>query len=108
MKRPGQSDDPLPAEAAEEVTARFESVPASESETGIDEVYVVFDGRRIAKRGDPGTLQAGTWVSLEPGFQRDGRRRRTGCDPRHDARLNQLSDHERAETRLTSPRPSKT
>jgi hypothetical protein len=29
----------------------------------------VFDGRRIAKRGNPGTLQAGTWVLLEPGFQ---------------------------------------
>ena len=29
----------------------------------IDETYVVFDGRRIAKRGNPGTLQAGTWVS---------------------------------------------
>ena len=23
---------------------------------------------RIAKRGRPGTAQAGTWISLEPGF----------------------------------------
>jgi hypothetical protein len=29
---------------------------------------VVFNGRRIAKRGHPGTKHAGTWVSLEPGF----------------------------------------
>jgi hypothetical protein len=47
---------------AEQVIARIESVPASE-----DEVYVVFDGKRIAKR--VGTAYAGTWVSLEPGFE---------------------------------------
>jgi hypothetical protein len=52
---------------AKEVIARIESVPASESETGHDEVYVVFDGKRIAKRA--GTAYAGTWVSLEPGFE---------------------------------------
>jgi hypothetical protein len=68
MKKPSQSDDTWPAEAAEEVTARFESVPASRSETGLNEVYVVFNGTRIAMRGHPGTPQAGTWVSLEPGF----------------------------------------
>jgi hypothetical protein len=34
---------------------------------GID-VFVVYDGVRIAKRGEPGTLQAGTWVSVEPGY----------------------------------------
>ena len=39
-----------------------------QSETGFDEMYVVFDGVRIAKRGRPNTSQAGTWVSLEPGF----------------------------------------
>jgi hypothetical protein len=32
------------------------------------DIFVVFDGRRVAKRGHPGTPQAGTWVSLEPGF----------------------------------------
>jgi hypothetical protein len=30
-------------------------------------LFVVFDGVRIAKRGERGTPQAGTWVSLEPG-----------------------------------------
>jgi hypothetical protein len=49
--------------------ACFEHVPASQSETGNDEIYVVFDGKRIAKRGSPGTPRAGTWVSIEPGFQ---------------------------------------
>ena len=32
------------------------------------DLFVVFDGKRIAKRGQPGTPQAGTWVSLEPGY----------------------------------------
>jgi hypothetical protein len=26
------------------------------------------DGKVIAKRGHPGTPQAGTWISLEPGY----------------------------------------
>jgi hypothetical protein len=54
-------------EMAKQVIARIETVPASESETGHDEVYIVFDGKRIAKR--TGTGYAGTWVSLEPGFE---------------------------------------
>jgi hypothetical protein len=37
-------------------------------ETDGIEVFVVYDGLRIAKRGEAGTLQAGTWVSLEPGY----------------------------------------
>jgi hypothetical protein len=32
------------------------------------DIFVVADGTRIAKRGHPGTPQAGTWVSLEPGW----------------------------------------
>jgi hypothetical protein len=44
--------------------AYFAHVPASQSETGRDEIYVVFDGKRIAHKG--GT---GAWVSIEPGFQ---------------------------------------
>jgi hypothetical protein len=32
---------------------------------GID-LFVVRDGKRIAKRGYPRTPQAGTWISLEP------------------------------------------
>jgi hypothetical protein len=31
-------------------------------------IFVCADGKRIAKRGEPGTLQARTWVSLEPGW----------------------------------------
>jgi hypothetical protein len=50
-----------------QVFAEIVSVPASESETGHDEVYVVFDGKRIAKRA--GTAYAGTWISIEPGFE---------------------------------------
>jgi hypothetical protein len=31
-------------------------------------LFIVFDGKRIARRGRPGTPQAGTWVSIEPGY----------------------------------------
>ena len=31
-------------------------------------IYVVFHGKRIAKRGEPGTPYAKQWVSLEPGY----------------------------------------
>ena len=33
------------------------------------DAFVVCDGVRIAKRGQPNTPEAGTWVSLEPGFR---------------------------------------
>jgi hypothetical protein len=32
------------------------------------DMFVIVDGVTIAKRGRPGTLQAGTWISLEPGW----------------------------------------
>ena len=32
-------------------------------------IFVFIDGAKVAKRGHPGTAQAGTWVSLEPGFE---------------------------------------
>jgi hypothetical protein len=31
-------------------------------------IFVFVDGVKVAKRGHPGTAQAGTWVSLEPGY----------------------------------------
>src|SRR5262249_15046914 len=40
---------------------------ASMESDGID-VFVVYNGTRIAKRADPKSPQAGTWVSLEPGY----------------------------------------
>jgi hypothetical protein len=33
------------------------------------DTFVVVDGVRIARRGYPGTSQAGSWVSLEPGWE---------------------------------------
>ncbi len=33
-----------------------------------DDLFILLDGRKIAKRGRPGTPQAMTWVSLEPGY----------------------------------------
>jgi hypothetical protein len=51
MNGPRRSSSPTRGEPPNEVFASFETVPASESETGLDETYVVFDGKRIAKRG---------------------------------------------------------
>jgi hypothetical protein len=31
-------------------------------------VFVLINGKRIAKRGEPGSPQAGTWISMEPGW----------------------------------------
>ena len=33
-----------------------------------NDLFVKLDGVSIAKRGRPGTQQAGQWVSLEPGY----------------------------------------
>jgi hypothetical protein len=33
-----------------------------------DDIFVIVDGVKIARRGAPGTAQAKTWVSLEPGW----------------------------------------
>ena len=45
-----------------------ETVPEDPSRPdGPSDLYLVFDGKRIAKRGKPGTLHAMTWISLEPG-----------------------------------------
>jgi len=41
---------------------------ASIESDGID-VFVVYNGVRIATRGNPNTRQAGTWVSLEPSYR---------------------------------------
>ena len=42
-----------------------EAVPEDPSRPdGPTDLYLVFDGRRIAKK--PGTLHAMTWISLEP------------------------------------------
>jgi hypothetical protein len=32
------------------------------------DTFLVVDGVTIAKRGQPGTAQAGAWISLEPGW----------------------------------------
>jgi hypothetical protein len=39
---------------------------------GID-LFVLVDGVKIAKRGHPRTAQAGTWISLEPGWSVESR-----------------------------------
>jgi hypothetical protein len=33
-----------------------------------EDTFVVANGVTIAKRGRPGTVHAGTWISLEPGW----------------------------------------
>jgi len=39
-----------------------------------EDIYIVADGVKIAKRGHPGTLQAKTWITLEPGWNVSGGR----------------------------------
>jgi hypothetical protein len=36
------------------------------------DLLISFNGKLIAKRGQPDTPQAGTWVSLEPGWTVEG------------------------------------
>jgi hypothetical protein len=49
------------------------------NENGEPELYIIFNGVRIAKRGHPDTPQARTWISLDPEWSvRDGKRRRKG------------------------------
>lgn len=38
------------------------------------DIFVIFNGVKIAKRGYPNTPQAGTWVSIEPGYKVTDRR----------------------------------
>jgi hypothetical protein len=33
------------------------------------ELFLTLDGVRIAKRGDPDSLHARTWISIEPGYE---------------------------------------
>jgi hypothetical protein len=37
-----------------------------------EEIYVLVDGQRIARRGHPGTPQARTWVALDPHYRVGG------------------------------------
>jgi hypothetical protein len=43
--------------------------PAVEIVSDGHDLFVLADGVRIAKRGQRGTPQARTWVSLEPGWR---------------------------------------
>ena len=48
--------------------AVVETVPEDPSRPdGATDMYLIFDHRRIAKRGKSGPLHAMTWISLEPG-----------------------------------------
>jgi len=46
---------------------------------GLPDLWVIFNGIKIAKRGRPDSPQAKTWVSIEPGYVvRDGKTRPDG------------------------------
>lgn len=36
------------------------------------DIFIIVNGMKIAKRGHPGTPQAQTWISLEPGWYVQG------------------------------------
>ena len=46
-----------------------EETPPFEVQADGTDLYAVFHGVRIAKRGANGTPQARTWISLEPGYR---------------------------------------
>ena len=46
-----------------------EKAPHFEVQADGTDLYAVFHGVRIAKRGAKGTPQARTWISLEPGYR---------------------------------------
>ena len=55
----------IPIDRRQGHTLDFEFVPRANNH---DEIFVVVDGRRIASRGQPGTPEAGIWVSIVPGY----------------------------------------
>jgi hypothetical protein len=54
-------------------TPRRPTTKRKQPECGVEitetDIYLVYDGVRIAKRGKPGTPQAKSWVPLEPAFK---------------------------------------
>jgi hypothetical protein len=58
----------LKSHGAAHISGLFFVSEASIESDGRD-AFVVYNGVRIAKRGQPNTPEAGTWVSLEPGFR---------------------------------------
>jgi hypothetical protein len=53
---------------SDRVGHRAKAPPFQVQADGTD-LYAVFHGVRIAKRGANGTPQARTWISLEPGYR---------------------------------------
>jgi hypothetical protein len=49
------------------IRAIKEEPPPCEMRMDLDGLFVIFNGMKIARRADPDTPQARTWVSLEPG-----------------------------------------
>ena len=50
-----------------------------------EDLFVIVDGVKIAKRGKPGTPQAGTWISLEPGWTVRGAPDSSHIEIEHDS-----------------------
>jgi hypothetical protein len=46
----------------------YYEVEQGQGSDGKDELFLVVHGERIAKRGRPGTPQAGKWVVIVPGW----------------------------------------
>jgi hypothetical protein len=50
------------------------------------DLFLWFDGRRIAKRGHPGTPEAGTWIPLAPGYVVTSNNDHSEITIKHDGR----------------------
>ena len=57
------------------------------------DLFVVFNGTKIAKRGRANTPQAHTWISLEPGFEVHDRNYPLGIVVTKNFRYTQVPAH---------------
>jgi hypothetical protein len=58
----------MPKIAGKQHTANKPNHPECQVVSDGNDLFVVLDGVKIAKRGHPGTPHAKTWISLEPGW----------------------------------------
>jgi hypothetical protein len=64
----GQASAPTGSSKVESDLAKEKVPPTLTILNDGEDTFVVADGVTIAKRGVPGTVHAGTWISLEPGW----------------------------------------
>jgi hypothetical protein len=82
----------------------------SKLENGIlfsgDDMFVLHQGKRVAKRGRAGTPEAGRWIPLEPGyevFDNDGSYSNRGCLLRGESAVSAMIKQSRVVFQIAVP-----